>query len=189
MRAEQARLRSRGWGSLWPGSTARPTPGGRSSKRRLFIGGGNTFRLVKALQDPPLLEPIRRRVAEEPYIGRAPGLSFLPTIRTNQRHADRRAFLLRGPLARFFQINAHYLIWTPRPRTWARREKRAPPTARGMRDARRRPAGEPCCGSRGTLCGSGKCAGADLPPRTGTRSSARLPRRPRRYVKPAGTRL
>jgi dipeptidase E len=77
----------------------------------LFIGGGNTFRLLKALQDLSLLGPIRERVAEGmPYIGSSAGsVVSAPTIRTTNDMpiVEPASFEALGLVS--FQINAHYL--------------------------------------------------------------------------------
>jgi len=45
-------------------------PGAVRDAEAVFVGGGNTFRLLKALYDHDVLEPVRRRVAEGmPYVG------------------------------------------------------------------------------------------------------------------------
>lgn len=76
-----------------------------------FIGGGNTFRLLKALQDLELLEPIRRKVrAGIPYIGSSAGSNVAgPTIKTTKDMpiVQPRSFDSLG-LVRF-QISPHYL--------------------------------------------------------------------------------
>lgn len=79
--------------------------------KALFVGGGNTFRLLKTLQELSLLEPVRRRVLEGmPYIGSSAGsVIAAPTIRTTNDMpiVQPSSFEALGLVS--FQINAHYL--------------------------------------------------------------------------------
>lgn len=52
----------------------------------IFVGGGNTFRLLKGLHDHDLLDPIRQRVAAGvPFIGSIAGsIVAYPTLKTTK---------------------------------------------------------------------------------------------------------
>ncbi|MEU0809780.1 dipeptidase PepE [Streptomyces sp. NPDC005970] len=81
----------------------------------VFVGGGNSFRLLKALHEHGLVRAIRERVAAgTPYMGSSAGTNMAcPTLRTTNDMpiVQPPSFEALGLLP--FQINPHYL--DPRP--------------------------------------------------------------------------
>lgn len=85
-----------------------------------FVGGGNTFRLLRALQETGLLEVIRSAVAGGAmYVGASAGSVVAgPTIRTTNDMpiTEPRSLTALGLVG--FQLNCHFLDPQPGPRTY-----------------------------------------------------------------------
>jgi dipeptidase E len=81
----------------------------------IFIGGGNTFRLLDVLQQSGLLEAVQRRaLSGAPYLGASAGTNLAtPTLKTTNDMpiVQPASFQALGLVP--FQINPHYLDADP----------------------------------------------------------------------------
>jgi dipeptidase E len=77
----------------------------------IFIGGGNTFRLLSELQQNQLIQPIRRSVrAGTPYIGSSAGsIVACPSLKTTKDMPVIQPFSFEALALVPFQISPHYL--------------------------------------------------------------------------------
>ncbi len=81
------------------------------SAEAVFVGGGNTFRLLKTLQEAALVEPLQRRAkAGLPYLGASAGINLAcPTIKTTNDMPIVAPESFDALALVPFQINPHYL--------------------------------------------------------------------------------
>jgi dipeptidase E len=117
--AATAKMRFRGMGySLESAHEAKNPHIAAEEAEAIFVGGGNTFRLLKALEDLDLIEPIRRKVSSGmPYIGSSAGSNVAgPTIKTTKDMpiVQPRSFDSLGLVP--FQISPHYQDPDPKSR-------------------------------------------------------------------------
>ena len=81
----------------------------------IFVGGGNTWRLLSTLQEMKMLDEIRRRVrAGTPYVGSSAGSNIAaPTIKTTNDMPiiEPQSFEALGLVT--YQLNPHYLDADP----------------------------------------------------------------------------
>lgn len=110
---DKVRERFADWSIEVEGLEAAAERGGEQieSAEAVFVGGGNTFRLLKTLRENGLLAPLASRArAGMPYMGASAGTNLAcPTIRTTNDMpiVDPAGFDALGLVP--FQINPHYL--------------------------------------------------------------------------------
>jgi dipeptidase E len=126
--AAQARDRFQKMGYDLASIHSSPSPQGAVAEAdAVFIGGGNTFRLLKALYDFGILDPIRDRVNNGmPYIGSSAGFECSRTHNKNdQGHANPTTAVIRcaGP-GSFSDQPALSRIPIRIRSTWERRRRR-----------------------------------------------------------------
>jgi dipeptidase E len=92
----------------------------------IAVGGGNTFQLVRELQEREMLGPIRERVLEgTPFIGWSAGSNIAcPTLRTTNDMPIVEPLSFRCLDLIPFQINPHYLDAHPEGHMGETREER-----------------------------------------------------------------
>ncbi|PLX00375.1 MAG: dipeptidase PepE [Marinilabiliales bacterium] len=92
----------------------------------IVVGGGNTFNLLKLIQDNKLIEAIRKKVLEgTPYVGWSAGSNMAcPTIKTTNDMPiiEPQSFNALNLIK--FQINPHYLDTNPDGHAGETREQR-----------------------------------------------------------------
>jgi len=83
----------------------------------IVIGGGNTFRLLKALQDLELLDPVRHKIKSgAPYIGSSAGSNVAgPTIKTTKDMPIVQPRSFNSLALVPFQISPHFQDPDPNP--------------------------------------------------------------------------
>lgn len=81
----------------------------------IVVGGGNTFQLIKMIQENGLIEPVRQKVLEgTPYVGWSAGSNVTcPTIRTTNDMPILEPRSFNGFNLIPFQINPHYTDLNP----------------------------------------------------------------------------
>lgn len=81
----------------------------------IVVGGGNTWQLVKMLQEKELMKPIRKKVKQgTPYIGWSAGSNIAcPTLKTTNDMPIVEPIKFKTLKLVTFQINPHYLDDNP----------------------------------------------------------------------------
>lgn len=107
------------------------------SSEAIVIGGGNTFQLLKLIQDYNLIEPIRNKVfSGTPFIGWSAGANIAcPTISTTNDMPIVQPESFEALNLIPFQINPHYLDANPRGHAGENREMRIEEYIEVNRDA------------------------------------------------------